>query len=248
MIYPIGERARGAYSGAQSLLRLRSPEKDSGSGDQSVVETLHEFSYMFPPNMGVIVFCTSPDSMYPGNLAGTMVERGRLSARSADSSLPPNPAEKTRIRTSSGAEGGYLGAVWREVSLSCSRRMRSMGTPALEGIIDKGGAEKTGGRQGTLAEYRVACPGPGDRTVRQGRRRAHLRFGRPAGWRVFEQAPHHGFRTIHDVEAVPSGVVGRTTINSHGFCRGAPEKAQKSPLRLGFLVKDSQIMAPFFRY
>ena len=101
MIYPIGERARGAYSGAQSLLRLRSPEKDSGSGDQSVVETLHEFSYMFPPNMGVIVFCTSPDSMYPGNLAGTMVERGRLSARSADSSLPPNPAEKTRTRTSS---------------------------------------------------------------------------------------------------------------------------------------------------
>ena len=107
MIYPIGERARGAYSGAQSLLRLRSPEKDSGSGDQSVVETLHEFSYMFPPNMGVIVFCTSPDSMYPGNLAGTMVERGRLSARSADSSLPPNPAEKTRIRTS----GGHMAPV-----------------------------------------------------------------------------------------------------------------------------------------
>ena len=87
MIYPIGERARGAYSGAQSLLRLRSPEKDSGSGDQSVVETLHEFSYMFPPNMGVVVFCTSPDSMYPGNLADAMVERGRLSARSADSSI-----------------------------------------------------------------------------------------------------------------------------------------------------------------
>ena len=32
MICPIGERARGAYSGAKSLLRLRSPEKDSGSG------------------------------------------------------------------------------------------------------------------------------------------------------------------------------------------------------------------------
>ena len=122
MIYPIGERARGAYSGAQWLLRLRSPEKDSGSGDQSVVETLHEFpSYMFPPNMGVIVFCTSPDSMYPGNLTVAMAERGRLSARSADSSLPPNPAEKTRIRTSSGAEGGYLGAVWREVSGSSPR-------------------------------------------------------------------------------------------------------------------------------
>ena len=105
-----------------------------------MVETLHEFSYMFPPYMGVIVFCTSPDSMYPGNLAGAMVERGRLSARSADSSLPPNPAEKTRIRTSSGAEGCYLGAVWREVSSGCSRPMRSMGTLALEGIIDEGTA------------------------------------------------------------------------------------------------------------
>ena len=71
---------------------------------------------MFPPNIMVIVFCTSPDSRYPGNLARTMVERGRLSARSAGSSLPPSPAEKTRIRTSSGAKGGYLGAVRWEVS------------------------------------------------------------------------------------------------------------------------------------
>ena len=100
---------------------------------------------MFPPNMMVVVFCTSPDSIYPGNLTRTMVERGRLSARSAGSSLPPSPAEKTRIRTSSGAEGGYLGAVWREVSLSGSRRMRSMDTPALEGIIDEGTATKIGG-------------------------------------------------------------------------------------------------------
>ena len=94
---------------------------------------------MFPPNMVVIVFCTSPGSMYPGNLTRAILERGRLSARSAGSSLPPNPAEKTGIRrTSSGAEGGYLGAVWREVSLSCSRPMRSMDTPAPEGIIDEG--------------------------------------------------------------------------------------------------------------
>ena len=71
MLYPIGERARGAYSGAQWLLRLRSPEKHSGSGEQSLVESLREFSYMFPPNIMVIVFCTSPDSRYPGNLAGT---------------------------------------------------------------------------------------------------------------------------------------------------------------------------------
>ena len=102
-------------------MRLRSPEKDSGSGGQSLVESLHEFSYMFPPNMMVIVLCTSPDSMYPGNLTRTVLERERLSARSADSSsLPLNPAEKTRIRTSSGAEGGYLGAVRWEVSLSCT--------------------------------------------------------------------------------------------------------------------------------
>ena len=122
MIYPIGywRAGSGRVLGAQWLLRLRSPEKDSGSGDQSVAESLREFSYMFPPNMMVIVLCTSPDSMYPGNLTRTILERGRLSARSADSSLPPNPAEKTWIRTSSGAEGGYLGAVRWEVSGSCT--------------------------------------------------------------------------------------------------------------------------------
>ena len=74
MIYPIGKRAPGAYSGTQWLLRLRCPEKDSGSGDQSVVESLRKFSYMFPPNMLVIVFCTSPDSMYPGNLTRAILE------------------------------------------------------------------------------------------------------------------------------------------------------------------------------
>ena len=186
MIYPIGERARGAYSGAQLLLRLRSPEKDSGSGDHSVVETLHEFSYMFPPNMGVIVFCTSPGSMYPGNLAGAMVERGRLSAWSADSSLPPSPAEKTRIRTSSGAEGGYLGAVWREVSLSGSRPMISMDTPALEGIIGMGAATKIGGAKAHWpnAGWHVPVLGPaqeGAPEVRPTHGLASLRAG-----------PHHG--------------------------------------------------------
>ena len=73
------------------------------------------------------------------------LERGRLSARSADSPLPPSPSEKTRIRTSSGAEGGYLGAVRWEVSGSGSRRMRPMDTPALEGIMDEGTATKIGG-------------------------------------------------------------------------------------------------------
>ena len=110
-----------------------------------MVESLHESSYIFPQNMMVIVFCTSLDSMYPGNLTVAMAERGRLSAQSAGSSLPPNPAEKTRIRTSSEAEGGYLGAVRWEVSPSCTHQACSMGTPALEGIIGMGAAEKIGG-------------------------------------------------------------------------------------------------------
>ena len=46
--------------------------------------------------------------------------------------------------------------------------------------------------------------------------------------------------TIHDVEAVPSGVVGRTTINYHRFCRGTPKVKEK----LFFLVTDSLCMAP----
>ena len=117
MIYPIGEQGRGAYSGAQWLLRLRRPEKDSGSGDQSVVESLREFSYMFPPNMIVIVFCTSPDSMYSGNLTRTILSEGDSPRGQRTRPCRPNLAEKkTRIWTSSGAEGGSLGAVWREVS------------------------------------------------------------------------------------------------------------------------------------
>ena len=64
---------------------------------------------------------------------------------------------------------------------------------------------------------------PWDRTVKQGARgriwdsgdaRVGESSSRPAPW----------FRTIRDVKAVPSGVVGRTTINHHGFCRGAPEE------------------------
>ena len=169
MIYPIEERAQGAYSGAQWLLRLRSPEKNSGSGDQSVVESLREFSYMFPPNMMVIVFCTPPDSMYPGNLTRTILERGRLSARSADSSLPPNPAEKTRIRTSSGAEGCYLGAVRWEVSSAApirrarwARRLSRASSAWVQ--LRKSGAPKHIGRISGGVSW------PGDRTVKQGAR------------------------------------------------------------------------------
>ncbi len=162
---------------------------------------------MFPPSMMVIVFCTSPDSMYPGNLTVTMAERGRLSARSANSSLPPNPAEKTRTRTSSGAEGGYLGAVWREVSGSGSRRMRPMDTPTLEGIIGMGPATKIGGAKAHWPNtgWHVPAWGPDCET---GRKRAHLRFGRRTGWRVFEQA--------------------RTMVPHHPRCEGRPERCSRA--------------------
>ena len=188
-------------------MRLRSPEKDAGSGDQSVVESLREFSYMSSPNMMVIVFCTSPDSMYPGNLTRTTVKRGRLSAWSADSSLPPNPAEKTRIRTSSGAEGCYLGAVWWGVRVSCTHWARSLGTPALEAAIGMGAAEKIGGAKAHWPNigWHVPVQGPGCET---GRERAHLRFGRRTGRRVFEQA--------------------RTTVPHHPRCEGLPKRCSRA--------------------
>jgi len=70
-----------------------------------------------------------------------------------------------------------------------------MGTPALEGIIGMGAAEKIGGAK-------AHWPNTGWRApvlrldCETGRRRAHLRFGRrTGGWRVFEQVrtmvPHH---------------------------------------------------------
>ena len=89
-----------------------------------MVETLHEFPCMFPPNMGAIVFCTSPGSMYPGNLAGAMAERGRLSARSADSPLPPNPVE---VSAEGGTQlrNGRPGAE-RELCGSCAEKLREL--------------------------------------------------------------------------------------------------------------------------
>ena len=152
----------------------------------------------------VIVFCTSPDSLYPGNLTGAIAERGRLSARSADSSLPPNPAEKTRTRTSSGAEGGYLGAVQWEVSGSCIHKARSMGAPTLEGIIGMGAATKIGGAMAHWPNIGCHVPALGP-DCETGRKRAHLRFGRRTGWRVFfEQA--------------------RTMVPHHPRCEGRPER------------------------
>ena len=155
--------------------------------------------------MMVIVFCTSPDSMYPGILAHAMGERGRLSARSADSSLPPHPAEKIRIRTSSGAEGGYLGAVRREVRSGCSLQARSMATPCPETDIDKGTARTIVGpmAHGPNVWSHVPVRGPDCET---GRERAHLRFGRRTGRRVFEQA--------------------RAMVPHHSRCEGRPERNQ----------------------
>ena len=42
---------------------------------------------MFPPNMGVGVFCMSPDSMYPGNLTRTILDFGARTTRRAVSGL-----------------------------------------------------------------------------------------------------------------------------------------------------------------
>ena len=129
------------------------------------------------------------------------------------------------------------------MSLSCTHQSRWMGAPALKGIIGMGAAEKIGGAKAHWPNtgWRVPALGPDCET---GRRRAHLRFGRRAGWRVFEQA--------------------RTMVPHHPRCGGRPErfsradvnkpsrilprrsrKAQKSSLRLGFLVKDSQIITAF---
>ena len=72
--------------------------------------------------------------------------------------------------------------------------MRSIGAPALVAVIDEGTAEKIGNLECTGLQCRASCPvrGPDCET---GRERAHLRFGRRTGRRVFEQAramvPHH---------------------------------------------------------
>ena len=62
-----------------------------------------------------------------------------------------------------------------------------------------------------------------DRTVKQG---ARGRTGGSGDARIggSSSRPAQWFRTIRDVKAAPSSLVGRTAINSRGFCRGAPEK------------------------
>ena len=173
--------------------------------------------------------------MYPGNLAGTMVERGRLSARSAGSSLPPNPSEKTRIRTSSGAEGGYLGPVRREVSGSGSRRMRSMGgTRALEGTIDEGTATKIGGVNAhwPTIGWRVPAWGPDCET---GRKRAHLRPEVRAmhGLASLRAGPHHG--SAPSAMSRPSRAVqsGGRQLTLTGFAAALP-KVKEELVASGF--------------
>jgi len=82
-----------------------------------------------------------------------------------------------------------------------------MVTPALEGIIDKGGATEIGGAKAHWPNIRWRVPvlGPGCET---GRKRAHLRFGRRAGWRVFEQA--------------------RTMVLNHPRCEGRSERCGRA--------------------
>ena len=82
-----------------------------------------------------------------------------------------------------------------------------MGTPALEGIIDEGAATKIGGAKAHWPNtgWRVPARGPDCET---GRERAHLRFGRRADWRVFEQA--------------------RTMVLHHPRCEGRPERCSRA--------------------
>ena len=86
-----------------------------------------------------------------------------------------------------------------------------MDTPALEGIIDKGAAEKIGGAKAHWPNivWRVPALGPDCET---GRRRAHLRFGRRTGRRVlllvFEQV--------------------RTMVSHHPRCGGRPKRCSRA--------------------
>ena len=83
--------------------------------------------------------------------------------------------------------------------------MRSIGAPALEAVIDEGAATKIGNLECTGLQCRASCPvrGPDCET---GRERAHLRFGRRTGRRVFEQA--------------------RAMVPHHPRCEGRPERNQ----------------------
>ena len=93
------------------------------------------------------------------------------------------------------------------MSGSGSRRMRSMNTPALEGIIDEGTATKIGGAKAHWPNigWYVPARGPDCET---GRERAHLRFGRRTGRRVFEQS--------------------RTMVPHYPRCEGRPERCSRA--------------------
>ena len=178
VVHPIGERARGAYSGAQWLLRLRSPEKDMGSGDQSSVETLHEFSYTFPPNMMVvIVFCTSPDSMNPGNLAVTMAERGRLAPR-GQGTRPCRPI--LQRRKGFGRQVGPRVVIWGRLSTS---------TASVMGVVVKVREEAKGRarRHGDIAFAHRARNDPCDQCGQAGL--VFLALAGPAVRRLGDSAP-----------------------------------------------------------
>ena len=107
--------------------------------------------------------------------------------------------------------------------------MRSIGAPALVAVIDEGTATKIGGDEahGPNVGSHVPVRGPDCET---GRERAHLRFGRRTGRRVFEQAramvPHH------------SRCEGRPERNQSGSDNSLSRVLPWSDFATKFLVKD----------
>ena len=96
--------------------------------------------------------------------------------------------------------------IWGRFDDGCVRRARRLSrASSIREPLRKSGVPKHIGRISGDMSW------PGGRTVKQGARgRKKKTVGesssRPAQW----------FRTVRDVKAVPSGVVGRTTINYHG--------------------------------
>ena len=81
-----------------------SPERDSGDGVENRCREFHDFSHEFSPNMMKIDRDHPPEPPHVENLPHAMGERGRLSARSYDSSSPPEPADKNGYRDSGWAQ------------------------------------------------------------------------------------------------------------------------------------------------
>ena len=88
-----------------------SPEKDSGDGVENMCREFHDFSHEFSPNMMKIDRDHPPEPPHVENLPRAMGELVQLSARSYDSSSPPQPAEKTHDWNVKWGGEGYLRSV-----------------------------------------------------------------------------------------------------------------------------------------